>query len=364
MVYNRYKRIFEYADHSADIVLIANRDRVDPNFFYLTGYTGGLFESSYALLYPDLHVEVLTSRLEADIARLGPHPVHLPDGYTPADWMNALRRLIGDASKVGVNFRGISHSDYLALSEGLQGKTLVDVSGALQRARMVKDPDELERIEMAVKITSETVNSVPDLLREGMTEKELQAKIEQGLVERGADSPAFQSIVAFGENTALPHYSPQNRRLRRGDAVLVDVGAKYRLYCADQTRTFFYGGITQRQRQMYETVLEAQNAALKLIKKGAEGRAVHLAAAEYIDTTVFKGRFTHGLGHSLGLEVHDGAGFGATSQVVLDENMVLTVEPGVYVVGEGGVRIEDDVVVTQDGYRMLTTTTRDLTVVD
>ncbi|MEM3656201.1 MAG: Xaa-Pro peptidase family protein [Thermoprotei archaeon] len=360
MVYSRYKRIFDNADQAVDVVLIANRDRVDPNFFYITGYTGGLFESSYALLYPDLHVEVLTSRLEADIARLGPHPVHVPDGYTPSDWMSSLRKLVGDAARVGVNFRGITHSDYLALSEGLGGKALVDVSGALQRARMVKDPDELERIERAARITSETVDSVPDMLREGMTEKELQAKIEHAFVERGADSPSFQSIVAFGENTALPHYAPQNRKLRRGEPVLVDVGAKYRLYCADQTRTFFYGGVTQRQRQMYETVLEAQNAALKMVRKGVEGRAVHLTAAQYIDNTVFRGRFTHGLGHSLGLEVHDGAGFSATSQVVLDVNMVLTVEPGVYVVGEGGVRIEDDIAVTQDGYKMFTTTTREL----
>jgi Xaa-Pro dipeptidase len=361
---DRYRRIFEGLGGDVDLLLVANRDRVDPNFFYVTGYTAGLFEGSYALVYPDLHVEVLTSRLEADMARaLGSHPVHVPEGHGQAATIEALRRLVGGASRIGVNFRGISHSDYLALSEALSGKSFVDASQSLQRARMVKDSDELEWIGRAAKITSEVVDTVPDMLVEGMTEKALQAKIEAGFVERGADTAAFTSIVAFGENTALPHYFAGNRKLRRGDNVLVDVGARYRLYCADETRTFFFGGASERQCAMFEVVRAAQDEALKLIRSGAEAKDVHLAAAQRIDSSVFKGKFTHGLGHSLGLEVHDGPGFSAASDLVLAQGMVLTVEPGVYVVGEGGVRIEDDVVVTADGYRTLTTATRDLVVV-
>jgi Xaa-Pro dipeptidase len=180
------------------------------------------------------------------------------------------------------------------------------------------------------------------------------------MVERGADSPSFESIVAFGENSALPHHSSGERRLRRGDNVLVDVGARFNLYCSDLTRTFFFGRASAPQREAYAKVLEAQTRAIGGIREGVTGQAIHKIAADVIDSSKFKGRFTHGLGHSIGLEVHDGAGLSPWNLQKLKRNTVMTVEPGIYSPGEGGVRIEDDVVVTADSCRLLTTSAKDL----
>jgi Xaa-Pro dipeptidase len=359
----RFERIFQSMDEEVDAVLIANRDRIDPNFFYLTGYTSGLFERSYAVLHRDLGVEVLTSPLEADIAKRGPHRVLVQRGYGAAELKRSLHELLGDVEKVGVNFRSITHSDYVALEKMLAHKKLVDASEAFAKARLIKDADEVEALSTAARITSQAVDRVPDLVKEGMTEKELQAEIEYLFTKKGADGLAFSSIVAFGENSALPHYFSGERRLRKGDAVLTDVGAKYKLYCADLTRTFFFGRVSAEQEEMYNTVLEAQQAALKLVRDGAQAKRVHLAAQSLIDSTKFKGKFIHGLGHSLGIEVHDGEGMGRRSRHRLRENMVVTVEPGVYVPGLGGVRIEDDVVVTRNSYGCLTTSKKELVVI-
>ncbi len=193
-----------------------------------------------------------------------------------------------------------------------------------------------------------------------MTERALEAQIDHDIVEKGADSPSFESIVAFGESSAFPHYTPGERRLHIGDNILVDVGARFHLYCSDITRTYFFGRAKERQRRAYSKVLEAQTKAIGAIREGASGRDVHMVAARVIDKSEFKGRFTHGLGHSLGLEVHDGPGLGLKSTTKLARNMVMTVEPGVYLPGEGGVRIEDDVVVTKTSCRPLTSASKDL----
>jgi len=197
-------------------------------------------------------------------------------------------------------------------------------------------------------------------VEEGMTERALRAHIDYRMVEEGADSPSFESIVAFGESSALPHYTPGERRLHDGDNILVDVGARYHLYCSDITRTFFFGHAKPSMKEAYSKVLEAQTKAISRIREGVTGRAVHEVAAEVIDGSRFKGRFTHGLGHSLGLEVHDGLALSPRNPARLKRKMVVTVEPGIYIPGEGGVRIEDDVVVNKASCSQLTSSTKDL----
>jgi Xaa-Pro dipeptidase len=262
--------------------------------------------------------------------------------------------------RVGVNFNGVSHRDFQRLEKMLAGKKVLDVSDALAKSRMIKDPDELESMSKAARIISETMNEVPALAEDGMMERALKAKIDYQILEEGGDSAAFESIVAFGENSALPHYSPGDRRLRKRDNVLIDIGAKYRLYCSDLTRTFFFGTAHPSQREVYAKVLEAQTKAISRIREGVTGRAVHAIAAKVIDQSKFKGRFTHGLGHSLGLEVHDGDGLNPRNRGKLKQGMVMTVEPGIYLPGVGGVRIEDDVVVTRGSCRALTSSPKEL----
>jgi Xaa-Pro dipeptidase len=358
---DRLGRIFQNAG-DVDVVAIFNGDHADPNFFYISGYRSGIFERNALFLFPDGHVEVLTNTLEEDAARQRKdYTIHVVSETSgPSDRRRMVSSILKGSGRVGVNFQGVSHKDYLALETMLGSKRLVDVSDALARSRSVKDPDEIELISKAADIISGVVEGVPGLLKEGMTERALKAQIDYEMVERGADSPSFDSIVAFGESSALPHYSAGERRLQRGDNVLVDVGARYRLYCSDITRTFFFGRAIPSQREAYSKVLEAQTKAIEAIREGVSGKAVHQTAARVIDRSEFKGRFTHGLGHSLGLEVHDGPGLSLRNSAKLRRDMVITVEPGIYLPGEGGVRIEDDVVVTKDSCELLTKCPRDL----
>lgn len=356
---DRLSRIFENAAEEPDVVAIVNGSHADPNFFYISGYRSGLFEDNMLFLFPDRHVEVLTNPLEEEAARqTKDYVVHVQRGGGPGR-RKIVSSILGGCRRVGINFQGVTHKDYEALQAMLGTKELVDVSDALSRTRMIKDPDELELISKAARLISDVVDDVPEIVEDGMTERALKAQIDYQMVDRGADSPSFESIVAFGEDSALPHYAAGERRLVKGDNVLVDVGARYHLYCSDITRTFFYGRASAAQMEAYAKVLEAQSEAIAAIRAGVTGRAVHQVAAGVIDRSRFKGKFTHGLGHSIGLEVHDGPGLGLRNRKRLKQDMVVTVEPGIYIPGEGGVRIEDDVVVTKDSCRQLTTSPKE-----
>ena len=358
---DRLSRIFENTSDKLDVVAIVNGEHADPNFFYISGYRSGLFERNMLFLFADRHVEVLTNTLEEDAARQRKdYTIHVERGSGPSERRRMVSSILKGSKTVGMNFQGVSHKDYERVSKMLGEKKIIDVSEALGKTRLIKDPDELAAMGEAARIISKVVDKVPEILKEKMTERALKAQIDFRMVEEGADSPSFESIVAFGESSAQPHYTPGERRLRSGDNILIDIGARFHLYCSDITRTFFFGRAKERQRRSYAKVLEAQTKATETIKAGADGRDVHLAAARVIDKSEFKGRFTHGLGHSLGLEVHDGPGLGLKSTTKLARNMVMTVEPGVYIPGEGGVRIEDDVVVTKSSCRPLTSASKDL----
>ncbi len=360
---DRLRRVFANAGKTLDVIVIANGSRRDPNFFYISGYRSGLFENNMLFLFPDRHIEVLTNPLEEEAARqMRDYTVHVERSPGRPERRRMVSSILRGCRRVGINFAGVSHRDYREL-EALIGRreVIIDVSGALTESRMIKDPDELEAIASAARIISKVVEDAPGLVEKGMTERDLKAEIDHRIVKGGADGPSFESIVAFGENSAMPHYSAGERRLRDGDNVLVDVGARYRLYCSDLTRTFFFGRASATQREAYAKVLEAQTKAIAGIREGATGRAVHKIAAETIDQSRFKKRFTHSLGHSIGLEVHDGGpGLSLRNPRKLKRNMVMTVEPGVYIPGDGGVRIEDDVVVTKDSCRVLTQCSKDL----
>ncbi len=360
---NRLERIFENAREDVDVIAIFNGMHIDANFFYITGYTTGLFEYSAAFLFRDKHIEVLTGPLEEQAAKKKDYIIHVQK--KPSQRRDILLRILKGVRKVGYNSHGVDHSDYLTLQNQLRGKKLIDVSQAIEKTRVIKDPDELDAIANAAKIISKVINNVPNLVKPGISERELKGEIDYQTIKNGADSPSFDSIVGFGENSALPHYTPGERKLRSGDTVLVDIGAKLNYYCSDITRTFFFGTANDKHKQMYTTVLQAQETALKKIREGAKAREMHLLAQGIIDKTEFKGRFIHSLGHSLGLEVHDGTGraLSGNSKEVLKRNMVLTVEPGIYVPGFAGVRIEDDVVVEKNGCRILTSAPKELTVI-
>lgn len=354
----REKRIFAGIDDDVGAVVLLNgsEPNLDLTFYYATGITTGLFEECPAVLKRN-GVAVISSRLEELSARLaGVKVLVFQDG-------NARRKLLAKSlkgiKKIGVNSREITHANFKFIKKCARGARLVDVSEAIASARMIKDDEEVSRIKKACDITSKTATAIPDIIKPGMKETEAAAELNFMMMKLGASGPGFETNASFGATTAEPHYVPAGRRLKKGHLALFDFGAKYMKYVSDLTRTFSCGRPSRRQVQMYEVVLEAQLAAIDEIQDGAHGMDVDAAARKIIDSSLYRNRFIHGTGHGIGVSVHDPGHLSNRKDMVLKEGMVLTVEPGVYVKDFGGVRIEDDVLVTKRGCKILTSATKE-----
>lgn len=359
----RALRIFSHLTDEVDAILLMNAEEPnsDAAFFYATGAASGLFEECPAIIWPDGRVQLITSRLEETSARRTEAEVLVFS--TGAEKTAILKDLLKGVKKLGFNGSGMMYNSLKQVERAVPDLVLMDIGKAISAARMVKDEKEIGAIREACRIASRVGDEIPDFLRVGMKEFEAAAEIGYRMQKRGATSVSFETIAAFGPASAEPHYSPGESELVPGQAALFDFGCKYNKYCSDVTRTFFFGSASARQKRMYEVVLEAQRRGLEAIRAGVKAVDVDAAARNYIDSTEFKGRFIHSLGHGLGLAVHDGGRFAPGVDIVLKENMIMTVEPGVYVPGEGGVRIEDDVRITRDGYEMLTDASKELRVV-
>jgi Xaa-Pro dipeptidase len=212
-------------------------------------------------------------------------------------------------------------------------------------------------------IISKVCDEIPTLIKNKVTENELVAEISYLIGKFGATGTAFSSIVAFGKNSANPHYSHSNVKPKIKDFMLFDMGAEYKKYCSDITRTFVYKRLGREHKDMYSTVLRAQELAFDEIRDSVDAKSVQKKVEKYINSTRYKGKFIHGLGHSIGLATHDGYSFSQSEKFVLKEGMVFTVEPGIYIPGFGGVRIEDDVLVKKNGIEVLTTACKELRVI-
>ena len=357
----RVKRIFRGVNDGLDLVVFLNsvEPHIDLSFFYATGLTDGLFEGCAAWLTPDGACEITTSALEEEAAKKSGLPLHV---FRTRDEAEALMRArLKGRRKIGVNASELTHAAFGRLRRlAPKSATFADVSSAVLKARLVKDPKELEFIRRACDIASKSFEEIVPTIRAGVTESEVAAELVYRMQRNGASGAAFRTIVGSGPNAAEPHYTAGPRKLERGDLVVIDFGAHFHMYHSDITRTVVVGRASEEQRRMYDTVARAQQAALARMKVGVKGKAVDAAARSLIDATKYKGRFIHGLGHSIGLAVHDGGSLNASSDVVLKANMVFTNEPGVYVPGYGGVRIEDDVLIEKAGPRVLSTAPRDL----
>jgi len=226
----------------------------------------------------------------------------------------------------------------------------------------VKDEAELRLLERAQEITDAGFDGLPGILREGVSERDAALELELAMRRAGADGLAFETIVAFGENAAEPHHEPTARDLRRGDIVKADFGALFAGYHADMTRTLAFGEIAPELLEVYELVRAAQQAGVDAVRAGASAADVDAASRVIIADAGYGNAFSHGLGHGVGLEIHEGPTVRRTSEDVLPEGTVVTIEPGVYLPGKGGVRIEDIVYVTPDGGRVLPRSSKELTV--
>lgn len=331
-----------------DALLITSR----PNVRYLSGFTGStgslLMGKDYAVLLTDKRY-TLRARSEAPGFEIVV-PENPDDDILKAQIESRGLRKIGfEARHVTVKHLGSWHEKYSEL-----GVEWVPTNGVVEDMRMVKDAQEIASIRTACGIADSAFQHIHLFLQPETVELDVAMELEFFMRRQGARRPAFESIVASGEHSAIPHAEVSERRFQPGDFVTLDFGAEVEGYCSDITRTVVIGRATAEQRRIYETVLEAQLRAIEAIKSGAKGVDIDATARQVITDAGYGDYFTHSLGHSLGLMVHDGTGFSQKSEIVLEPGMVFTVEPGIYIEGFGGVRIEDDVLVTEEGAEVLT----------
>jgi len=322
------------------------------NVLYLTG-----FESSNAalLVEPD-RARLFTDFRYAERARqLEGVEVVETKRYLYSDLPELL------PARVGFEADAMTYANYDFLREG--GVDLVPRRGLVESLRVVKEPEELDAIRRATDVTNRTYELLAREPFAGRTEKELVWTMHQFFHEAGADDLAFEIDIAAGPTAASPHAMPGDRVVEEGELVLVDAGAKLDGYCSDCTRTFAVGEVSEPLREVYEVVRQAEQEGLDVIRAGVSGRDVDAAARAVIADAGHGENFGHGLGHGLGLLVHEAPSLRPESEDVLQVGNVVTVEPGIYLSGVAGIRIEDLVVVTDDGCEVLTSFPKELVTV-
>jgi Xaa-Pro aminopeptidase len=326
---------------------------------YLTGVRVEPYERLMALaVRPDRATLILPAieRENAERAKSDAEIVSWRDGE---DAYRLVNDALEGAVRLGVEKEHMTLGVAEALRERLHTREMLDVAPEIRRLRRTKSPVELEKLAHAAAITDIATDKILGLLNGGQTELEVASALG-GLIGAGGGTLAFETIVLSGPNSALPHGRPSGRRLQQGDLVLLDFGAAYQGYCADTTRVAVVGGPTERQREIHGLVLAAHDAAIDAVRAGATTGDVDAAARKVIEAAGLGDRFFHRTGHGLGLEAHEDPSLDPGSKTVLEVGMVFTVEPGIYIPGWGGVRIEDDVVVEADGCRLLTNADRSL----
>ncbi|MBQ3216146.1 MAG: aminopeptidase P family protein [Oscillospiraceae bacterium] len=253
-------------------------------------------------------------------------------------------------------------AEFKSYEEKLNVK-LVPYNDKISAFRAVKEPYELERMRMAQKITDKAFKEVLKRIHVGMTEKEVAAELVYCLLKNGGEGLSFEPIVVSGPNTSLPHGMPGERRLREGDFITMDFGVIYQGYCSDMTRTVALGYATEEMRKVYDTVLQAQLAGIAATRAGVAGKDIDAAARQVITDAGYGPYFCHSYGHCLGMEVHEMPSCSPSGAAVMEENMVSSAEPGIYLPGKFGVRIEDVVIFQADGCENITASPKNLIII-
>ncbi len=264
---------------------------------------------------------------------------------------------VSSSENLGFEDTFVTYSYYQKISQ--QAANLVPVGELISSLREIKDENEIEYIKKAVKISDMAFTHICSYIKEGMTEKEVSTEIDCFMKKNGAESPSFSTIVAAGERGSLPHAIPSDRPLKKGDLVVMDFGAVYMGYMSDMTRTVAVGDVSDEKRKIYETVLKAQKDGIKAIREGVRACDVDKIARDYIDS-LYPSSFAHSLGHSVGLEIHESPNLSPRNEKELKKGNVVTVEPGIYIPGLCGVRIEDMVVVDKENAIILTKSPKEL----
>lgn len=346
-------------DTGINTVLITDPKHV----YYLTGFLsnpherflGVVFQSGNEpfLILPALDEEA--ARAASSIQKIITHQ----DTDDPYQLLKS--QLNGPLGTIGLEKEQVTVARFERLQEVLSFSRYMDVGPWLRELRLRKSEAEIDKMKLAVKLIEQVLTETLHKVKEGVTENELVAEVEFQIRKLGADGPSFDSMVLSGEKTALPHGVPGSRQIRRGDLLMFDIGVYKDGYASDITRTFAVGELSEELTRIYNTVLAANEAAIAAIRPGVTFASIDKAARDVIDAAGYGPYFIHRLGHGLGIDVHEFPSVHGQNEYLLAEGNVFTVEPGIYVPGVGGVRIEDDVLVTSAGVEVLTTYPKQLT---
>ncbi|KIL41123.1 Xaa-Pro dipeptidase [Gordoniibacillus kamchatkensis] len=330
------------------------------NRTYLTGFAGS---SGYVLVTQQRAMLLTDFRYVTQAHQQAPDYEIIEHAAKPAATILELLQAAG-VTKLGFEQQHVSFGAYQNYVAALPGITLVPTDGVVEKLRMYKDEGELRIMREAAELADRTFSYILTKLKPGVTELDIALEIEMFIRQNGGTSTSFDTIVASGERSALPHGRASERVLQKDEFVKLDFGAYYKGYCSDITRTVVLGKPTAKHRDIYDKVLEAQLACLDGLKPGMTGREGDALARDIIEKYGYGDNFGHGTGHSLGMEIHEAPRLSRLDETVLEPGMTMTVEPGIYLPGFGGVRIEDDIVFTDSGIRILTQSTKQLIILD
>ncbi len=352
---NRIQKLrAKLAEKDLDAILISTPE----NRRYLSGFTGS---AGYLVITMDDTFMATDFRYIEQATKQSPDFEIVKIGI---DW-SWLRELLEASGSRSLAFEGshLTVSTYRQIADAFQsnganrrvGKSgLIATKGLVEGLRAVKDTDELAQVQRAIDIADETIEKISHSVQHGETELEVAWHLEKTMRELGADSTSFDIIVAAGPNGAMPHHRPTDRAIVAGEPIVIDMGAKAGGYCSDITRTVCAGEPDETFRKIYDIVLGAQLTSISTVRPGMTGRQADELSRVVIAEAGYGDFFGHSLGHGIGLAVHEYPGVGPKSDHILEEGMVFTIEPGIYVSGWGGVRIEDMVVLEKDGAKVLT----------
>ena len=326
-----------------------------PNIFYYSGFRS---EDAYLLISHDKRYIITDSRYTIQAKEQAPD-------FELFDIKNGFEKLFSRVSErvIGIEEEEIHLKQYKILKRKLQrGQEFVEMQKNINSLRRVKDEDEIRRMAAAEQIGDAAFEYVLPKIREGITEREIALELEFFMKKQGASSLSFDTIAASGARSAMPHGVASDKVIENGDFLTLDFGCVYEGYCSDMTRTVAVGAVSDRQREIYDIVLRAQLAAISAAKKGRACSYVDGVARKIITDAGYGKNFGHGLGHSVGIEIHESPSFSPKCNDTLKNGHVITVEPGIYVEGFGGVRIEDLIVIKDDEAINLTKSPKELIV--
>ncbi|WP_400164108.1 M24 family metallopeptidase [Brevibacillus sp. TJ4] len=344
-----------------DAVLITSPKHV----YYLTGFYSDPHERFMGLVIPAVgEPTLIVPALDRDAAMnasIVKQIVTHTDVQNPFDILK--QALPGGVKKLGLEKGHMTVERFEALSAVVAASQYVDVDRPLREMRMIKTADEIARIKHAIRLIEGAIRETVKKVQPGVMEKEIVAELEYQMKRLGAEGPSFSTMVLSGENSALPHGHPGSRQIRQGELLLFDAGVEADGYVSDITRTFAVGEVNDKLRDIYETVLAANKAAIAAVRPGVSFGHLDKTARDLITEKGYGPYFMHRLGHGLGMDVHEYPSIHGENKDELRPGMVFTIEPGVYVPGVAGVRIEDNVLVTEDGVEVLTSFPKELTVI-